>query len=115
MHIAKYRETMNVPSSQSADYSGPCNGRVADRNNILEFGFEDTVTPLSVLSSRRVCLSQSHSISPYWMKPQRAIEPCAPVKVLARADCDDRIRVCECSEDTDFVGVFELSADSHDG
>lgn len=50
----------------------------------------------------------------HYIEPRRAIEPCAPVKVLARADCDNRIRVCECSEDTDFVGVFELSADSHD-
>jgi hypothetical protein len=44
----------------------------------------------------------------------RAASKCAPVKILTRADSDNRIRVGECSEDTDFVRVFELGADSHD-
>jgi hypothetical protein len=39
---------------------------------------------------------------------------CAPVEILTRTDGDNRIRVGKCREDTDFVGVFKLCADSHD-
>jgi len=60
-------EAFLVTSGQSADDPGSRNGGVADGNDILEFGFENTV------------------------------------EVLARADCDDRVRVGEGSEDTDFV------------
>ena len=102
-HSASYRKTLNVPSGQSADDPGSGNGGVADGNDILEFGFENTVAPPSVLISRRVCWPRSHSMSPYYNSLRRAIELCAPVKVLARADCDDRIRVGERSEDTDLV------------
>lgn len=102
-HSASYRKTLNVPSGQSADDPGSGNGGVADGNDILEFGFENTVAPPSVLISRRVCWPRSHSMSPYCNNPRRAIELCAPVEVLARADCDDRVRVGEGSEDTDFV------------
>ena len=102
-HIASYRKTLNVPGGQSADDPGSGNGGVADGNDILEFGFENTVAPPSVLISRRVCLPRSHSMSPCCNNPRRATDLCAPVKVLARADCDDRVRVGEGSEDTDFV------------
>ena len=114
MDIARYHKAVYIPSSQSTNDSCSSNGGVADGNDILEFGFEDTVAPLLVHSSRSICSPRSHSMPLHYIEPRRAIEPCAPVKVLARADCDNRIRVCECSEDTDFVGVFELSADSHD-
>ena len=40
---------VNVPSSQSADYPGSCDGGVANGNDVLQFSFEDTVGPLSVL------------------------------------------------------------------
>jgi hypothetical protein len=115
LDCASCRKIVNVPSGQSTDDPGSCDGGVADGNDILEFGFENTVAPLSILFSRRICSARSHSMSPYYVNPRRPIELCAPVKVLARADRDDRIRVGECSEDTDFVGVFKLSADSHDG
>lgn len=63
---------------------------------------------------RSVCSPRSHNMLPHYIEPGTATELCAPVKVLACADCDNRIRICECGEDTDFVGVFELSANSHD-
>ena len=103
LHGASCRKTLNVPSGQSADDPGSGNGGVADGNDILEFGFENTVAPPSVLISRRVYWPRSHSMSPYCNNPPRAIELCAPVEVLARADCDNRVRVGEGSEDTDFV------------
>lgn len=73
-HSASYRKTLNVPSGQSADDPGSGNGGVADGNDILEFGFENTVAPPSVLISRRVCWPRSHSMSSYCDNPRRAIE-----------------------------------------
>ena len=101
----------NVPSCESADYPGSCDRGVANGDNVLEFGFEDTVMRLSVLRSGSICLSPSPQQS---SRRMRAASICAPVEVLTRADSDDRIRVGKCSEDTDFVRVFELGADSHD-
>jgi hypothetical protein len=71
---------------------------MANGNDILEFGFEDTVSPPSV---------------PLFLEAILRRSMCAPVKVLARADSDNRICVCECGKDTNFVGVFKLRADSH--
>ena len=101
---------VNVPSSQSADDPGSCDGGMTNRNDVLQFSFEDTVAQLSVL--RFVDIFATISMANCWR--QRALrEYCAPVEVLTRADCDNRICVCECGEDTNFVGVFELCADSH--
>jgi hypothetical protein len=112
--MARCHKSGCIPSSQSADDSGSSNGGVANGDDILEFCFEDTVAPLSVHIFRSVCSPWSHNMLPHYIEPGTAIELCAPVKVLACADCDNRIRICECGEDTDFVGVFELSANSHD-
>ena len=53
---------VNVPSSQSADYPGSCNGGVANGNDVLQFCFEDTVAPLSVLKFTNIFRCSSHGM-----------------------------------------------------
>lgn len=64
-------EAFLVTCGETPDYAGSCDCGVADGDDILEFGFEDTVR-LSVLRSLVVILARA----------ARAVEICAPVKVL---------------------------------
>lgn len=78
-------ETVLVTGSQTPDNarSGDCG--VADGNDILEFGLEDTALGL-VLSLP---------------SPVRYdIVFCVPVEVLRSTYCDDRIGIGKCREDT---------------
>ena len=115
-------EAVLVTGSQTADdaSSGDCG--VADRNDILEFGFEDTAPGQYLPSATK---------ARYCARPRAHL--CIPVEVLRSTYCDNRIGVGECGEDTDsaqlvstchvpvricpalhiLVGVLELRADSH--
>lgn len=44
-----FRASFNVPSRQSADNPGSGNSCMANGNDVLKFGFEDTFGPPSVL------------------------------------------------------------------
>lgn len=66
-------EAFLVACGEAADYAGSCNCGVADGDNILEFGFEDTAR-LSVLWS----FASYHNFA----QVARALEVYAPVEVL---------------------------------
>jgi hypothetical protein len=87
-------EAVLVTGSQTADdaSSGDCG--VADRNDILEFGFEDTA-PGQFLPSATIapCCARP--------RPRPRAHFCIPVEVLRSTYCDNRIGVGECGEDTD--------------
>lgn len=83
-------ETVLVTGSQTADdaSSGDCG--VADGNDILEFGFEDTAQGQFLPSATK---------APCCARPRAHL--CIPVEVLRSTYCDNRIGVGECGEDTD--------------
>lgn len=57
-------EAFLVTCGKAADYAGSCDCGVADGNDVLEFGFEDTVR-LSVLRPLVVIFARRREVSRY--------------------------------------------------
>ena len=95
-------EAVLVTGSQTADdaSSGDCG--VADRNDILEFGFEDTAPGQYLPSATK---------ARYCARPRAHL--CIPVEVLRSTYCDNRIGVGECGEDTDSAQLVSTCSCAH--
>lgn len=91
-------ETLLVTGSQAADDAGSGDCGVADRNDILKFGFEDTGRWVS--SCRGV--SKEGATCAGRRTRTRTSED-SPVEVLGSAYCDNRIGIGKSGKDTNSV------------